>query len=123
MNSTPHTQRRVVVALSGGVDSSTAAALLVDQGYEVFGVMMRLWATREKDEFLDNICCSPSAVEDARRVCAVLGIPFHLVNLEEEFKAQVDAAEQNIKAADLNLIVMKHTLRASEAHVEEALKH
>lgn len=81
--------QRVMVALSGGVDSSTAAALLVQQGYEVSGVMMRLWATHYQGEFPENRCCSPSAVADARRVCALLGIPFHLVNLEEEFKAQV----------------------------------
>ncbi len=80
---------RVVVALSGGVDSSTAAALLVQQGYEVSGVMMRLWATHYQGEFPANRCCSPSAIADARQVCALLGIPFHLVNLEEEFKAQV----------------------------------
>jgi len=77
------------VALSGGVDSSTAAALLVQQGYEVSGVMMRLWATHYQGEFPANRCCSPSAIADACQVCALLGIPFHLVNLEEEFKAQV----------------------------------
>ena len=82
-------RHRVAVALSGGVDSSTAAALLVRQGYDVTGVMMRLWATRYQGEFAENRCCSPAAMADARRVCAVLGIPFHLLNLEEEFKAQV----------------------------------
>jgi tRNA-specific 2-thiouridylase len=74
---------RVVVAMSGGVDSSVAAALLVEQGYEVVGVMMRLWAEGE------NRCCAPQAVEDARRVAAKLDIPFYLVNYETEFKACV----------------------------------
>jgi tRNA-specific 2-thiouridylase len=61
----------------------------VQQGYAVSGVMMRLWATRYQGEFPDNRCCSPSAETDARRVCEILGIPFHLVDLEEEFRAQV----------------------------------
>ncbi len=74
----------VVVAMSGGVDSSVAAALLVERGYTVIGVMMRLWA-----EGKDNRCCSPPAVDDARSVCAKLGIPFYLLNFETEFKTRV----------------------------------
>jgi len=73
----------VVVAMSGGVDSSVAAALLVEQGYEVSGVMMHLWAEEE------NRCCAPEAVEDARRIADQLGIPFRLVDYEGEFKACV----------------------------------
>ena len=69
--------------MSGGVDSSVAAALLVEQGYQVTGIMMRLWAERE------NRCCAPEAVDDARRVAAQLGIPFYLVNYEEGFKSCV----------------------------------
>jgi tRNA-specific 2-thiouridylase len=69
--------------MSGGVDSSVAAALLVEQGYTVIGVMMRLWAEEE------NRCCTPQAVDDARLVAAQLGIPFHLVNFEDEFRACV----------------------------------
>lgn len=74
---------RVVIAMSGGVDSSIAAALLVEAGFEVIGVMMRLWAEDE------NRCCAPQAVEDARRVAAQLAFPFVLVNYETEFKSCV----------------------------------
>jgi tRNA-specific 2-thiouridylase len=79
----------IAVAMSGGVDSSTAAALLVDQGHRVMGVMMQLWATHHNQDLAQNRCCSQDAMADARHVCALLGIPFQLVNLEDEFKAQV----------------------------------
>jgi tRNA-specific 2-thiouridylase len=69
--------------MSGGVDSSVAAALLVEQGFEVTGVMVHLWAEKE------NRCCAPQAVEDARRVADQLGIDFHLVDYEAEFRACV----------------------------------
>lgn len=80
---------RVIVAMSGGVDSSTAAALLVEQGYDVVGVMMRLWAGAGPDGDAYNRCCSPEAVADARAVCVRLGIPFHLLNFEAPFKQHV----------------------------------
>ncbi|MCR4405841.1 MAG: tRNA 2-thiouridine(34) synthase MnmA [Anaerolineae bacterium] len=81
----------MVVALSGGVDSAVAAAMLLDQGYQVVGTMMRLWAEQDgrSEEASANRCCSSEAVNDAQQVCRLLGIPFHLVNYEQEFKHHV----------------------------------
>ena len=71
------------MAMSGGVDSSVAAALLVEQGFDVTGVMLHLWAEEE------NRCCAPQAVEDARQVAECLGIGFVLIDYEAEFKSCV----------------------------------
>ena len=81
---------RVVVALSGGVDSSVSAYLLKQAGYEVIGVSMRL-ATQEDPEALpaQRRCCGVEDVDDARRVCQVLGVPHYNLNFEKQFKAQV----------------------------------
>jgi len=79
----------VVVAMSGGVDSSVAAALLVEQGYDVIGMMLRLWADPTVEDGAENRCCSLEAVDDARRVAAILNIPFYLINAEPEFKSHV----------------------------------
>ena len=84
----PH-ETTVVVAMSGGVDSSLAAALLVEQGYNCIGVMMRLWAEVGSGEGSTNKCCSLESVHDARNVADRLGIPFYLINVEETFKANV----------------------------------
>ena len=75
--------------MSGGVDSSLAAALLVEQGYEVVGVMMRLWAELATGVESSNKCCSIDAVNDARRVADQLEIPFYLINVEQPFKQRV----------------------------------
>jgi tRNA-uridine 2-sulfurtransferase len=80
---------RVVAALSGGVDSATAAALLVEQGYDVVGMTMRLYDARGTAASAGGRCCGPRDVEDARRVCAHLGIPHYVVDLAAEFGAAV----------------------------------
>lgn len=75
--------------MSGGVDSSLAAALLREQGHEVIGVMMRLWAETGPGTGSSNKCCSLEAVNDARRVADLLDIPFYLINVEQPFKQRV----------------------------------
>ena len=78
-------KQRVVVGLSGGVDSSVAAALLLKKGYEVIGVFMKNWS-----ENVGDFCCSWSEdLEDARRVAQTLGIRFYVWNFEKEYKKQV----------------------------------
>jgi len=75
--------KKVVVAMSGGVDSSVAAALLVQQGYEVIGMMMRLWS--EPGAESSNRCCTPDSMALARRVAAALNIPFYAVDAQGIF--------------------------------------
>ncbi len=79
----------VVVALSGGVDSAVAAALLVEQGYDVTGVMLKLWAECGPGDARINRCCTPASVTRARAVAAQLGIPFHLIDVQDEFREAV----------------------------------
>jgi tRNA-uridine 2-sulfurtransferase len=77
---------RVLVAMSGGVDSSVAAALLLEQGFDVTGVTLKLWGGES-----DSGCCSVADVEDARRVAAQLGVPHYVFNFTDEFDAAVVA--------------------------------
>jgi tRNA-specific 2-thiouridylase len=78
---------KIAVAMSGGVDSSVAAALLVEQGFEVIGMMLRLWS--EPGTKSINRCCSPEAMAQAKRVCAQLGIPFYAIDAQDVFYNQV----------------------------------
>ena len=82
---------RIVVGMSGGVDSSVAAALLVERGFEVIGVTMRVWPWTESDDPARRFgsCCGSEAVDDARRVARELGIPYYVLNMEAEFDRAV----------------------------------
>lgn len=82
--STQATQQRVLSALSGGVDSSVATALLIEAGYDVVGITMKLWGGES-----DTGCCSVSDVEDARRSASQLGVDHHVFNFSEEFNTHV----------------------------------
>jgi len=82
---------RIVVGMSGGVDSSVAAALLVEQGCDVVGITMRVWPRQEADEPTKRFgsCCGTEAVEDARQVARTLGIPHYLLSMDDEFNQKV----------------------------------
>lgn len=78
--------KRVVVAMSGGVDSSVAAALCVEQGYDVIGLMMRLWSEDGGESGGHNRCCTPDQMNDARAVADLLGIPFYVLDTRAVFR-------------------------------------
>lgn len=83
-------RKKVVVGMSGGVDSSVAAWLLKKQGYDVIGVTMQIWQEEEEQVQEENGgCCGLSAVDDARRVASSLGIPYYVMNFRKEFKEHV----------------------------------
>ena len=81
---------KVVVGMSGGVDSSVAAWLLKEQGYDVIGVTMQIWQDEENEVQEENGgCCGLSAVDDARRVASSIGIPYYVMNFKQEFQKNV----------------------------------
>ncbi len=80
-------KKKVVVGMSGGVDSSVAAWLLKNQGYDVIGVTMQIWQDEEEAAMEEHGgCCGLSAVDDARRVAAALDIPYYVMNFKKNLK-------------------------------------
>jgi tRNA-uridine 2-sulfurtransferase len=77
-------REKVFIAMSGGVDSSVAAALLVEQGYDVSGFMLKLWSCQT-----ENACCPPEALKQAYQVAALLGIPFQVIDAKKIFKREI----------------------------------
>lgn len=77
-------RKKVLLGMSGGVDSSVSAILLKEQGYDVIGITMKLWESEE-----DSSCCNIESANDAKRVCDYLNIPHYTINLKEEFKKRV----------------------------------
>jgi tRNA-specific 2-thiouridylase len=82
-------KRTIAVAMSGGVDSSVAAGLLKEAGHDVFGLTLQLWPKGAADRDRHHGCCSLDAVEDARRVAARLGIPYYVLDVQEQFNRRV----------------------------------
>ena len=83
-------KKKVVIGMSGGVDSSVAAWILKEQGYDVIGVTMQIWQDEDPLQVEENGgCCGLSAVEDARRVAAQLQIPYYVMNFKKDFKEKV----------------------------------
>ena len=83
-------RKKAVIGMSGGVDSSVAACLLKEQGYEVIGVTMQIWQEEDLSRASENGgCCGLSAVEDARRVAQILEIPHYVMNFREQFQKEV----------------------------------
>ena len=77
-------KKKVIVGMSGGVDSSVAACLIKDKGYEVIGVTMQIWQDEGLQQQEENGgCCGLSAVEDARRVAQMLDIPYYVMNFKQ----------------------------------------
>ena len=83
--------KRAIIAMSGGVDSSVAAYLMKEQGYDCMGVTMKLFDNEEVGVSREHTCCSLEDVEDARSVAYALEIPYHVFNFSEDFEKNVIA--------------------------------
>jgi len=112
---------RIVVGMSGGVDSSVVAAKLVEEGHDVIGLMLRLWS---EPSCKDNRCCAPEAVEQARMIAGDLGIPFYVLDYKQQFKeAIVDPFVQTYLAGETpNPCVLCNQKIRFGAMMDEALK-
>jgi len=81
----PGQSKRIIIAMSGGVDSASAAVLLIERGFDVVGVMMTLWS----DPSTENLCCTTDSMDLARQVAETLSIPFHIIDIKQDFYQHV----------------------------------
>ena len=81
--------KKALIAMSGGVDSSVAAYLMKEAGYDCIGVTMKLYDNEDIGMAREKTCCSLSDIEDARSVCVKLGIPYYVFNFKDDFKEKV----------------------------------
>ena len=84
--------KKALIAMSGGVDSSVAAYLMKEAGYDCIGVTMKLYDNEDIGMAREKTCCSLSDIEDARSVCVKLGIPYYVFNFKDDFKEKVIVA-------------------------------
>ena len=80
---------KALIAMSGGVDSSVAAFLTKDMGYDATGITLKLFDNEDIGEKREKTCCSLDDIDDARRVCLKLGIPYYVYNFKDSFKENV----------------------------------
>lgn len=110
--------KKVVVGMSGGVDSSVAAYLLKEQGYEVIGVTMQIWQDEEQAVQEENGgCCGLSAVDDARRVAAQLEIPYYVMNFPQNTWFVKDSSTRNYCTKSRTKIQVLNTFFPSSRHI------
>lgn len=117
-------KKKVMVAMSGGVDSSVAAAILKEEGYEVYGATMQIWQTESEDELIrEKSCCSLTAVDDARRVAHILDIPYYVFNMKENFRREVIDyfVDEYIKGRTPNPCIMCNRKIKFELFLKKAL--
>ncbi|KAJ51849.1 tRNA-specific 2-thiouridylase [Clostridium tetanomorphum] len=117
-------KKKVVLGMSGGVDSSVAAYLLLKEGYEVIGVTMQIWQNDEEYEEKEGGCCSLSSVNDARRVAYKLGIPFYVMNFKDKFKEKVitNFIDEYIKGNTPNPCISCNKYIKFDSFLKKALK-
>ena len=77
---------RALIAMSGGVDSSVAACLIKEQGYDATGITLKLFANEDNGEKKEKTCCSLDDIDDARNVCRKIGIPYYVYNFKDSLK-------------------------------------
>lgn len=82
-------KKKVIVAMSGGVDSSVVAAMLKKEGFDVIGVFMNFWKDVSLNKAYENRCCSLEAIESARKIAQIIGISFYVLNVQNDFKKKV----------------------------------